>query len=115
MKYLHTMVRISDPKAALAFYCDGLGLTETRQVDSPQGRFTLIFLAAPADCERAAAEKAPLLELTHKIFRAWELDVRVEVLDESKLDALLIEVAFEVQEKGFHSQLRTAERRPVAD
>lgn len=65
MKYLHTMVRISEPKAALAFYCDGLGLTETRRIDSPQGRFTLIFLAAPEDKDRAAAEKAPLLELTH--------------------------------------------------
>ena len=59
------MVRISDPKSALAFYCDGLGLTETRRVDSPQGRFTLIFLAAPGDEARAASEKAPLLELTH--------------------------------------------------
>lgn len=65
MKYLHTMVRVSDPAAALAFYCGGLGLTETRRIDSPQGRFTLIFLAAPGDKERADAEKAPLLELTH--------------------------------------------------
>ena len=65
MKYLHTMVRVSDPDAALAFYCGGLGLTETRRLDSPQGRFTLIFLAAPGDRDRADAEKAPLLELTH--------------------------------------------------
>ena len=65
MKYLHTMVRISDPKTALAFYCDGLGLIETRRIDNPQGRFTLIFLAAPADSQRAASDKAPLLELTH--------------------------------------------------
>jgi lactoylglutathione lyase len=65
MKYLHTMVRVADPEAALAFYCGGLGMTETRRVDSPQGRFTLIFLAAPGDTERAATEKAPLLELTH--------------------------------------------------
>ena len=65
MKYLHTMVRVADPQAALAFYCDGLGMTETRRVDSPQGRFTLIFLAAPGDLDRAASEKAPLLELTH--------------------------------------------------
>ena len=65
VKYLHTMVRISDPKSALMFYCDGLGLKETRRVDSQQGRFTLIFLAAPSDEARAASEKAPLLELTH--------------------------------------------------
>ncbi len=71
MKYLHTMVRIADPVTALAFYCDGLGLQETRRVDSPQGRFTLIFLAAPADSDRAAAEKAPLLELTHN----WDPEV----------------------------------------
>jgi lactoylglutathione lyase len=71
MKYLHTMVRISDPKTALFFYCDGLGLVETRRVDSPQGRFTLIFLAAPHDRDRAAAEKAPLLELTYN----WDPEV----------------------------------------
>jgi lactoylglutathione lyase len=65
MKYLHTMVRVSDPVAALAFYCDGLGMQETRRFDSPQGRFTLIFLAAPGDRDRATSEKAPLLELTH--------------------------------------------------
>ena len=65
MKYLHTMVRIADPKAALAFYCEGLGMVEVRRVGNPQGRFTLIFLAAPSDRDRAAAERAPLLELTH--------------------------------------------------
>lgn len=65
MKYLHTMVRIADPATALAFYCDALGLVEVRRIDNQQGRFTLIFLAAPADQLRAAQEKAPLLELTH--------------------------------------------------
>lgn len=65
MKYLHTMVRIADPAAALAFYCGGLGMIEMRRVDNPQGRFTLIFLAAPDDRDRAADDKAPLLELTH--------------------------------------------------
>lgn len=65
MKYLHTMVRVADPEAALAFYCGGLGMIETRRVDNPQGRFTLIFLAAPGDRQRAADETAPLLELTH--------------------------------------------------
>ncbi len=65
MRYLHTMVRVTDPAAALRFYCEGLGMTEVRRVDNPQGRFTLIFLAAPGDTARAAVEKAPLLELTH--------------------------------------------------
>ena len=65
MRFLHTMVRVADPVAALAFYCGGLGLIETRRFDNPQGRFTLIFLAAPADKLRAETEKAPLLELTH--------------------------------------------------
>ncbi len=49
MKYLHTMVRVSDLTQSLAFYCDGLGLRELRRKDYPQGRFTLVFLAAPGD------------------------------------------------------------------
>ena len=65
MRYLHTMVRISDPTSSLRFYCQGLGMVETRRVDNPQGRFTLIFLAAPFDAVNAASTKAPLLELTH--------------------------------------------------
>ncbi|MBU6199612.1 MAG: VOC family protein [Xanthomonadaceae bacterium] len=46
MKYLHTMVRVRDLDASLRFYCDGLGLFETRRAENPQGRFTLVFLAA---------------------------------------------------------------------
>jgi lactoylglutathione lyase len=65
MRYLHTMVRVADPQAALAFYCGGLGMREVRRVDNPQGRFTLIFLAAPADEANATQTKAPLIELTH--------------------------------------------------
>ncbi len=49
MKYLHTMVRISDVDASLRFYCDLLGLEEVRRRESERGRFTLIFLAAPGD------------------------------------------------------------------
>ena len=49
MKYLHTMVRITDIEASLEFYCDKLGLKEVRRLDHEQGRFTLIFLAAPGD------------------------------------------------------------------
>ena len=49
MKYLHTMVRVSDIEASLDFYCNKLGLVELRRYDSEQGRFTLVFLAAPGD------------------------------------------------------------------
>ena len=49
MKYLHTMVRVKDLDASLYFYCNLLGLREIRRRESEQGRFTLIFLAAPGD------------------------------------------------------------------
>jgi len=49
MKYLHTMVRVSDIDESLDFYCNKLGMKETRRMDSEQGRFTLIYLAAPGD------------------------------------------------------------------
>ena len=49
MKYLHTMVRVSDLDASLDFYCNKLGLVELRRSEVPQGRFTLVFLAAPGD------------------------------------------------------------------
>lgn len=58
MKYLHTMVRVTDIDASLDFYCNQLGLKELRRYDSEQGRFTLVFLAAPGD------EDAQI-ELTH--------------------------------------------------
>lgn len=64
MQYLHTMVRVSDLEAALHFYCDLLGLEEVRRKDNEKGRFTLVFLAAPADSERSARLSAPELELT---------------------------------------------------
>ncbi|WP_020169175.1 VOC family protein [Candidatus Pelagibacter communis] len=63
MKYLHTMIRISDVEKSLDFYCKGLGLIETRRMENEQGRFTLIFLATPGD------EKAEL-ELTYN----WDGD-----------------------------------------
>jgi lactoylglutathione lyase len=49
MKYLHTMVRVTDLEKSLRFYCEALGLRELRRYDSEQGRFTLVFLAAPGD------------------------------------------------------------------
>jgi lactoylglutathione lyase len=51
MKYLHTMVRVTDIDASLDFYCNKLGLKELRRHESPGGRFTLVFLAAPGDEE----------------------------------------------------------------
>jgi lactoylglutathione lyase len=58
MKYLHTMVRVSDLEKSLAFYCDALGLRELRRREHEQGRFTLVFLAAPNDDQAQ-------IELTH--------------------------------------------------
>ena len=49
MKYLHTMVRVTDLDASLRFYCAALGLRELSRKEVPQGRFTLVFLAAPGD------------------------------------------------------------------
>ena len=51
MKYLHTMVRVTDVDRSLDFYCNGLGLEEIRRIDNDQGRFTLVFLAAPGDAD----------------------------------------------------------------
>ncbi len=51
MKYLHAMVRVRDLDASLHFFRDALGLVETRRNDHPQGRFTLVYLAAPANPE----------------------------------------------------------------
>ena len=58
MKYLHTMVRVTDIDASLRFYCDALGLEEINRYDSEEGRFTLVFLAAPGD-------STAQVELTH--------------------------------------------------
>ncbi len=65
MRYLHTMVRVTDLDASLRFYCDLLGLQEMRRIDHEAGRFTLVFLAAPADQARSAAERSPEVELTY--------------------------------------------------
>ena len=64
MRYLHTMVRVSDLDVSLRFWRDLLGLIETRRTESEAGRFTLVYLAAPVDQDRARAEKSPELELT---------------------------------------------------
>lgn len=64
MRYLHTMVRVSDLDQSLHFYCDLLGLVRVSRVDNEKGRYSLIFLAAPGDLEAARAKKAPMVELT---------------------------------------------------
>ncbi|GIX30742.1 MAG: lactoylglutathione lyase [Porticoccaceae bacterium] len=71
MRYLHTMVRVSDLDASLHFYCELLGLVEVRRHENPQGRYTLVFLAAPEDLERARREQAPMVELTYN----WDPEV----------------------------------------
>ena len=65
MRYLHTMVRVADLDSALDFYCTKLGLHETHRMENAEGRFTLVFLTAPADAQRASVEKSPLVELTY--------------------------------------------------
>ena len=65
MEYLHTMVRVSNLDQALDFYCNKFGLVEVRRTDNEKGRYTLVFLAAPGDVEKARDTKAPLLELTY--------------------------------------------------
>ncbi|XDZ68085.1 VOC family protein [Alphaproteobacteria bacterium LSUCC0226] len=64
MRFLHTMVRVRDVEQSLDFYCKKLGLVEMRRKDVSQGRFTLIFLAAPKDKDSSLAAMAPELELT---------------------------------------------------
>ena len=64
MRYLHTMIRVTDIAKSLEFYCGKLGMEEVRRVDNPAGKFTLVFLAAPADKAAGEKDRAPLLELT---------------------------------------------------
>ena len=64
MKFLHTMVRARNLVETLDFYCDKLGLLEVNRYDSEAGRFTLVFLAAPADVGSAEEDQSPLVEIT---------------------------------------------------
>ena len=70
MKYLHTMVRVTDIEASLHFWCDLMGLVEATRNDYPQGKFTLIFLVAEEDRASFQAGRAPALELTYN----WDSD-----------------------------------------
>ena len=65
MRYLHTMIRIRDVDASLDFWCNKMGLVETRRTEHEQGRFTLIFLAGAKDESRAKQDNSPELELTY--------------------------------------------------
>ncbi|MEX2129609.1 MAG: VOC family protein [Xanthobacteraceae bacterium] len=92
MRYLHTMLRVSDLDAALDFYCNKLALSEVRRMESEKGRFTLVFLAAPGDANMVAESQkngraAPLVELTYN----WD----AEDLGEARFFG---HVAFEVDD-----------------
>ena len=65
MRYLHTMVRVADIDASLDFYCGLLGMKEDRRIENEKGRFTLVFLDADEDHERATQTRSPQLELTY--------------------------------------------------
>ena len=65
MRYLHTMVRVTDLDASLEFYCAKLGLKEVSRFENQAGRFTLVFLCAPGDEEAAREKRAPTVELTY--------------------------------------------------
>ena len=70
MKFLHTMIRINNIEESLDFFCNKLGLVETRRIDVPEGKFTLIFLAANEDKNSAINTKSPEIELTYN----WEFE-----------------------------------------
>ncbi|MBV8472457.1 MAG: VOC family protein [Hyphomicrobiales bacterium] len=65
MQYLHTMVRVTDLDKSLDFFVNKFGLVEVRRMTNEKGRYTLVFLAAPDDVERAKEDMAPLVELTY--------------------------------------------------
>ncbi len=71
MEFLHTMIRISNVEESLDFFVSKLGLVETRRTDNEKGRFTLIFLAAPSDADRARSQRSPEVELTYN----WDPEV----------------------------------------
>ena len=65
MRYLHTMIRVSDLDATLDFFVNKLGMVEINKYEIEAGRFTLVFLAAPDDAEAARKNNAPMVELTY--------------------------------------------------
>jgi lactoylglutathione lyase len=71
LHYLHTMIRVSDLDQSLDFFVNKFGLKEVRRREDEKGRYTLVFLAAPEDVERAKQSQAPLIELTYN----WDPEV----------------------------------------
>ena len=71
MEYLHAMVRVTDLAGSLDFYINKLGLVETQRMDSEAGRYTLVYLAASDDLDRATQSKSPLIELTYN----WDKEI----------------------------------------
>jgi len=65
MEYLHTMIRVQNLEESLDFYVTKLGLVETKRYDNEKGKFSLIFLSAPGDIDRAKEKSSPLIELTY--------------------------------------------------
>jgi len=65
MRYLHTMIRVSDLDATLDFFVNKLGMVEINKYEIEAGRFTLVFLAAPEDANAARENNAPMVELTY--------------------------------------------------
>ena len=74
MRYLHTMVRVTDVDQSLAFWCGLMGLEEATRKEVPEGKFTLIFLTAPEDLEAFKKGRAPALELTYN----WDSDEKYD-------------------------------------
>lgn len=64
MKYLHSMVRVSDLETSLDFYCNLLGLVEVKRKSVPEAKFTLVFLTAPEDVASFQRGESPAIELT---------------------------------------------------
>ncbi|MCH9665674.1 MAG: lactoylglutathione lyase [Gammaproteobacteria bacterium] len=74
MRYLHTMVRVTDLDKSIEFYCNGLGMKEISRKENPEGKFTLAFLAAADDEQAAKDNNAPMLELTLN----WDSDEKYD-------------------------------------
>jgi lactoylglutathione lyase len=74
MKFVHTMVRVKDLDESLDFWCNKFGLKEMRRMEVPEGKFTLVFLAADEDEATSEEDRAPELELTYN----WDSDETYE-------------------------------------
>lgn len=71
MRYLHTMIRVANLDTTLDFFCNKMSFRQVKRIDNEAGRFSLIYLAAPADAEHATQYESPLVELTYN----WDPEV----------------------------------------